>query len=139
MNITRDVITDLLPAYEAGEASADTRALVDTYLAENPGFAALVAEGRRAEGRLRSTAAPPAAGVERESLQRTRKLLTERTWTVALAVLFTGMPFAFAFDSHGITFVMLRDQPGSAVFLLGAAFMWVRYVRLQRTLKPSLL
>ena len=139
MNITRDVIADLLPAYEAGEASADTRALVDAYLAKDPGFAALVAEGRRTEGTLRSTAAPPAARVERESLERTRKLLRERTWTVALAVLFTGMPFAFAFDSHGITFFMLRDEPGSALFLISAAYLWVRYARLQRTLKPSLL
>jgi anti-sigma factor RsiW len=139
MNITRDVITDLLPAYDAGEASADTRSLVDAYLAQDPVFAALVAEGRRTDGRLRSTAAPPADGVERESLQRTRKLLRERTWTVALAVLFTGMPFTFAFDSHGITFFMLRDQPGAALFLVSAAFLWVRYFRVQRRLRPTAL
>ena len=33
MKITRDVIYDLLPGYFAGEVSADTRALVDEFLA----------------------------------------------------------------------------------------------------------
>ena len=36
MRVTRDVIYDLLPAYFAGEASVDTRALVEDFLATDP-------------------------------------------------------------------------------------------------------
>ena len=39
LNVTRDVVADLWPVYEAGEATADTRALVDEFLANDPSFA----------------------------------------------------------------------------------------------------
>ncbi|MCP4427851.1 MAG: hypothetical protein GY803_25490 [Chloroflexi bacterium] len=41
MEITRDVILDLLPLYLADEVSADTRALVERYLETDPGLARL--------------------------------------------------------------------------------------------------
>src|SRR4029077_7540453 len=42
MNITRDVINDLWPVYAAGEASADTRLLVEEFLRQNPEVAGLL-------------------------------------------------------------------------------------------------
>ena len=39
MEVTRDVILDLLPLYLADEVSADTRALVDNYLETDPDLA----------------------------------------------------------------------------------------------------
>ena len=39
MTITRNVILDLLPLYQAGEVSADTRALVEKYLETDPELA----------------------------------------------------------------------------------------------------
>ena len=39
MNISPDVISDLLPLYLAGEASAGTHALLEEYLREHPAFA----------------------------------------------------------------------------------------------------
>ncbi|UCC40771.1 MAG: hypothetical protein JSV96_04820 [Candidatus Aminicenantes bacterium] len=39
MEITRNVILDLLPLYSADEVSADTRALVDQYLETDPELA----------------------------------------------------------------------------------------------------
>jgi anti-sigma factor RsiW len=39
MEITRDVILDLLPLYVADEVSADTRALVEEYLESDPELA----------------------------------------------------------------------------------------------------
>ena len=44
MKVTRDVILDLLPLYLAGEASADTRILVEKYLETDPKLAQLAAE-----------------------------------------------------------------------------------------------
>lgn len=39
MNITRNVILDLLPLYAAGEVSADTKALIEKYLETDPELA----------------------------------------------------------------------------------------------------
>jgi len=39
MDVTRDVILDLLPLYLAEEVSADTRVLVESYLAIDPELA----------------------------------------------------------------------------------------------------
>ncbi|UCE41895.1 MAG: hypothetical protein JSV17_02615 [Candidatus Aminicenantes bacterium] len=39
MNITRNIILDLLPLYLANEVSADTRALVEKYLETDPELA----------------------------------------------------------------------------------------------------
>ena len=38
-SVTRDVITDLWPLYTAGEASPDTRALIESFLQDDPEFA----------------------------------------------------------------------------------------------------
>ena len=41
MDVTRDVILDLLPLYLAGEASADTQALVNDHLKHDQDLAQL--------------------------------------------------------------------------------------------------
>jgi hypothetical protein len=38
MNVTRDVIYDLLPAYFSGDASADTQALIEEFFVSDPEF-----------------------------------------------------------------------------------------------------
>jgi predicted anti-sigma-YlaC factor YlaD len=42
MKIDKNIIMDLLPTYLANEASPETRAMVEEYLAENPDMARLV-------------------------------------------------------------------------------------------------
>ena len=42
--ITRDVILDLWPLYQSGEASPDTRALIEVYLADDAEFARMLEE-----------------------------------------------------------------------------------------------
>lgn len=44
MEVTRNVILDLMPIYLADEASADTRALVESYLKEDPELADIAKE-----------------------------------------------------------------------------------------------
>lgn len=39
LEVTRDVVSDLWPLCRAGEASRDSRDLVDAFLAADPGFA----------------------------------------------------------------------------------------------------
>jgi anti-sigma factor RsiW len=42
VEITRNIIEDLLPLYLAGEASPETRALVEEFLARDPSLATAV-------------------------------------------------------------------------------------------------
>jgi anti-sigma factor RsiW len=139
MNITRHVVADLLPAYLSGEASADTRALVEELAARDPDVATLVGSARAERTDIMDhghIALPP--NLEREIVARTRAVLRRRSWTLALALFFTFMPFVFAFDSRGITFFMLRDEPGSRLFWLSAACLWFDYVRQTRRLHAKL-
>ena len=74
MDVTQDVILDLLPVYFSGEASAGTRALVDEALARDPALAARVRrEWAQPFGPgAASHTAPP--DLELRSLRRTRSM-----------------------------------------------------------------
>ena len=78
MKITRDVVSDLWPLYESGEASADTRALVEAFLAADPSYAATLRDAA-AVALPAPDAAMPAAG-ETRALKRTRDLVHGRSW-----------------------------------------------------------
>lgn len=86
MNVTREVITDLWPVYATGEASADTRALVEEFLRRDPKFAGML-QGFGEEGLLRHVipALPPDR--EAQALQRTKRLL--HGWPLFGAIVFS--------------------------------------------------
>jgi hypothetical protein len=74
MKVTRDVILDLWPVYEAGEASADTRALVERFLEQDLEFARLLQE----DGGVRVLRPGPQAlpqDAEMQTLVRARQLV----------------------------------------------------------------
>jgi hypothetical protein len=79
---------------------------------------------------------PP--NLEHDIVTRTRAVLRRRSWTLALALFFTSLPLVFAFDSRGVTFFMLRDEPGSRLFWLSAAWLWFDFVRQTRRLRTKL-
>ena len=85
MNVTRDVIYDLLPSYFAGDASDDTRALVEAYFETDPEFARMAARFQTLLGD-RQRAASPAEVRERETFCRVREAaeLPQRTRAAAL-------------------------------------------------------
>jgi anti-sigma factor RsiW len=138
MNITNDVITDLLPLYLAGEASPGTRKLVEDYLHQHPEFAATVrAAADRSAALLQGRGAgAPLADHEKITLERVRRFNHRRTLLVALAwgTLLTAL--AFSFDGDRIRWIMLRDSPVQALFLLVVAFgCALAYVRMGRRLR----
>jgi anti-sigma factor RsiW len=93
MNITRDVVNDLWPLYLSGEASADTRALVDEFLAREPEFARTLREDESA----RLLAAPPVAPEpdhELKTLNRVKRAMLKKDWPLFLAMLSSAMAFA---------------------------------------------
>jgi len=137
MNVTRDVVRDLLTLYLAGDACADTRALVEEYLVNDPALKA-EADGA-AVGRVLLPPTPPApAAAEMQALARTRELMKTRTSTLVTAVVFTVLPFTFTFSDGRVNFVLLRDQPViAAAWWFTAAVLWGWHIWVRRRLAVS--
>src|SRR5689334_11531795 len=93
MNVTKDVIQDLVVVYLSGEASADTRRLVEEYLAQDPEMAERV---KGAQSFTVPQAAPPPS-LERRALDRTRQLLGRRNLLLWLALFLSYLPLSFSF------------------------------------------
>jgi len=101
MNVTDDVLNDLLTLYLAGEASADTRALIEERARREPVFAAkmqAVRDADQAAARaidLPTGSAVPSGDVELRSLFTTRQAIILRSLFFACAILFTLVPLFF--------------------------------------------
>jgi hypothetical protein len=92
VNVTRDVVADLWPIYEAGEASADTRALVDEFLASDPSFA----ETLRVSPSMSLPAVDLMPDAKLAALKRTRDLVRGNSWLRVLRLVgFVFTLFAF--------------------------------------------
>src|SRR5262249_44180826 len=92
MKITHDVIRDLLPVYFSGEASADTKTLVEEFLRQNPEFSNQVEAQKHefnAQHDLLEAAGAPSADHELRTLARTRSLMERQKWSLGLALAFT--------------------------------------------------
>ena len=138
MNITKDVINDLLPVYLAGEASADTRALLEDYLRNDPALAAEVrAQAEKSAALLSSLAAAPPPDQEVATFDRIRRYNKYRNQFLVFALVFNLLPFAFVFADGQITWIMLRDNPKQALmFFTASALCWIaRAVLSRRTLR----
>lgn len=134
MRITRDVITDLLPAYLSGEASQDTQELIQAFLAEDPEFAQLV---RIQNEPLRNTQIDLPQETEMKILKRTRYLLRSRTLYLAFAIVFTLWPFAFTFDSAGAHWLWAEMPILPIVLGIIAIGLWVKFALAARDLGAS--
>ncbi len=84
MDITRDIVLDLLPLYLAGEASADSTTAVRLFLEGDPGLARMVQE----EGipRLRGAPRPISKEIEMEAYRKATVMMTIRTIAVAVVI-----------------------------------------------------
>lgn len=96
MNVTRDVILDLLPLYLAGEVSADTRILVQKYLEIDPELAQVAAES--AELLPDDSPVPLTTEDQMKAYMEAKQLLFRRnlTWAIMIGlVLFVVLALAF--------------------------------------------
>lgn len=132
MTVTRDVVLDLLPLYLSGEASADTRALVESFLATDPQLARIASDGVVHPG-----TPPPAADAQaRASLARTRRLLQRRQIAFGMALALTLMPLSFAGVDNRLVWMMWRDAPAAALMCAaGAAVCWMWFARVRAALR----
>lgn len=134
MNITNDVIADLLPLYLAGEASPGTRSLLEEYLREHPEFAATIREAAaRNAAVLDVTDVQVPPDHEKATLERVRRFNQRRRVLLGLAMGFTLSVFAFGFEGSHIRWFMPRDSPMQAlVFLLAAFSCGLMYLMMSR-------
>ncbi len=136
MNVTREIVKDLLPLYAAGEASPESRTAVEEWLRTDPELARVLVA-------LRDDAAPQAVppttpSVGQTTLATTKGLMCRRTWLLASALFVTGLPFSFVVGDEGLRFLMIRDAPGvSTVYLAVALTLWCAYGIVVRRLRVT--
>ena len=92
MDISSAVVSDLWPVYSSGEASPDTRALVEAFLAGDPAFAQAL---RDSSGVTLGVAKPPALSPDHElkTLALTKRRLWGYLWLLQLAIMFSCFAF----------------------------------------------
>ncbi len=134
MKITRDIVKDLITVYLAGEASADTRSLVEDWLRSDPDLARQVDEARG--GKLPPVVLPEPSA-DKLALTRTRRRLKLRMVVLGAAIYFTLMPFSVVFNVHGFTGFLIEDWTERIIVLAVAAVLWIVYFAQTRRLRTS--
>jgi hypothetical protein len=147
MNVSRDVINDLLALYFSGEASPGTRNLIEEYFRENPAFAE---EARRAAEALLAIGMteelPSDTQLERKALKRAKKLLRVQSILLAIACTFTlnALSLGFSFEignghmrAHWLAIPGQREVVLVLMFL--AAATWFSYAFVRRRVKIRVL
>jgi hypothetical protein len=129
MNVTREVVTDLLPVYFSGEASGDTKVLVEDYFRQDPDFERITRSAATPLETLRA-AAPIAASSEKEKRDLESVLwgLRRRKWLFGVSLFLTLAPLSFDFTRRHIVPLMVRDGLWHAAFDWSlAAVLWFLY------------
>ncbi|VAW33216.1 hypothetical protein MNBD_CHLOROFLEXI01-4909 [hydrothermal vent metagenome] len=133
MKISRDVILDLLPVYLANEASDDTRALVEQFLADDPALAKLVEQSNQERwgGEI-----PFPLNKEQEmiSFEKTKQLLSQQKLFLALAIATTLFFIAFNIVSASVEWLGTNSpQLGFVIFIVAGIF-WTAFLNVAHIL-----
>ena len=136
MNVTREVVTDLLPIYFSDEASADTKVLVEDYFRQDPDFERIARSAATPLETLRA-AAPIAAGSEKEKRDLESVLwgLRRRKWLFGVSLFFTLVPLSLDFTpGHIVPLTLRHGGPWLAAFdwSLAAVLWFLYFARLRR-------
>jgi len=136
MKVTREVVTDLLPAYFSGEASGDTRALVEDYFRQDPDFERIARSGATPLETLRAaTSIATSQEKEKCDLESVRLGLRRRQLLFAGSLFFTLMPLSYYFTfTHGhLASLPVRDALWNAAFdwSLAVVFWFLYFARLR--------
>jgi hypothetical protein len=147
MNVTRNVVNDLLPVYFSGEASPDTCNLVEQYFRQDPAFET---EARRAAEVLQDLnhmgTAPPDSRIEKTALNRAKRLLRRQAILLAFASTFTlnAISLGFSFEiGNGYARIHWLTLPGQrqvvVSVLLIAVVLWISYFVTRRRVRTRVL
>lgn len=128
MNMTRDVMNDLLPLYFSGEASEDTRTLVEEYFRENPEFERMARASAKPLDALRAvTTVAPEVEKEKRDLECVHRELRRNKLFFGMALFLTLVPLAFFFQQGHFVW-LVREDPWEAVVSWSiATVLWLGY------------
>jgi len=137
MTLTRNLVRDLLPLYAAGEASAETRQVVETWLATDPVLTAELAALRQdrptpvvTRDRLLDT--------ERTVIEQTRHLLRRRAWWLSAAIVCTALVLlSFYYRYAGMHFPLQRFAALEYGTVIAAVAFWTLFFRSGRRLRVA--
>ncbi|MFZ0959144.1 MAG: hypothetical protein WAN60_22580 [Candidatus Sulfotelmatobacter sp.] len=141
MNVTREVILDLLPVYLSGEASPATRTLVEEYLRQDAELAQRIRVSM-ADNLARAVPSGLPPDLELRSLRRTRGLLGWQKLLFGFGIFFSAMSlsceFSFAGGHLKEFHFLLRDYPAEfgLCATLGLA-CWIAYFSIRRRLRTG--
>jgi anti-sigma factor RsiW len=120
VKVTREVIYDLLPSYFAGDASDDTRALVEAYFETDPEFARMAA---RFQTIVAERPRPGAAVEDRErETFHCARTAAELPQKARAAALMWGFAALFAFGMAMLTWKGPMRGPWNPGVILGVCF-----------------
>ena len=134
--VPRDVVIDLWPVYQSGEASAATRQLVEAAMAAAPELAALLAEQPPLE-LPNGNGDDPLDERRLAALTRTRRLLLARSWTMAVAIFVTMVPLLLSFDGDQVTFLVAGNPTLLALALIAIPLAWGVHIWLRLRLRVT--
>ena len=138
MNVSREVILDLLPLYVAGEASRDSAALVEEYLLRDPELAARAQALRNESG---IPAGAPVPDLELATIRRARRVIGALRWLLALGTSLSALSLAMHAtfrDGRLVDFnFVIRDYPWLWVPLVIGAGCLAAYFVLRGRLRYS--
>ena len=131
MEITKDVITDLLPIYNSRECSADTKRLVEEFLGANPDFERQINASSRSH--LDNLLARKLQkSDEMKSLKKAKRIMRIQGSIMALAIFFSLAPFS-VFNVDGKTHWMMLENPLAACIYGAVGIgMWATYFIFRR-------
>ena len=125
MNVTKNIINDLMPLYLEKECSADTRTLVEEYLKQHPEEAVELK-------RILQTALPegerslPNSG-EMLALKKARRLVRLQSWILGFAIFLSLAPFS-VLHTGSRTYWLLIEAPVMALcYGMAGLGCWVGY------------
>ena len=138
MNVTREVIVDLLPVYLSGEASPATRSLVEEYMKQDPELAQRVRS--QWEENFAKLAPPPE--LEMRSLRRTHHLLALQKWLFGIGIGFFATSLSFRFSSvgghiQGPHFLFFDDPLAFVGCIAPGLACWIGYFIIRRRLRAT--
>ena len=126
MEITKDVIADLLTIYNSRECSADTKRLVEEFLSANPDFERRVNTYSKNISKVPLTRKLEKSD-EMKSLKKAKRLLRIHSSIMALAIFFSLAPFSFV-NADGKTHWMLLEDPLAACIYGAIGIgLWITY------------
>ena len=141
MNLEREVIVDLLPAYFSGEASAATRTLVEEFFRENPEFEKSARSAAGPLEGLKIALPKPDPEKEKLALERARLVTETRTSFFWLAVISTLMLFLFRIQNGKVIWIVWSGSASGSgsrapMFIAMAVFFWLFYFLARRRTTP---